>query len=90
MKIDTEGSELAVLQGALGVLQRYCPLVVLERWPSTGDRPALFDLLDRAGYGLQAVGWPFRDEPDLAEAAFVGSRANNFLARPRSTRLSVR
>lgn len=35
VKIDTEGSELAVLQGALGVLQRYCPLVVLESWPPT-------------------------------------------------------
>lgn len=90
VKIDTEGSELAVLQGSPGVLRRHRPLVVFESWPSTGDRPALFDLLERAGYGVQAVGWPFREEPDLAEAAFVGSRANNFLARPRGTRLSLR
>jgi FkbM family methyltransferase len=90
VKIDTEGSELVVLQGALGVLERHRPLVVFESWPSTGDRSALFELLDRAGYGLQPVGWPFREEPDLGAAAFLGSRANNFLARPRGTPLSGR
>ncbi|MGH7311904.1 MAG: FkbM family methyltransferase [Candidatus Rokuibacteriota bacterium] len=90
VKIDTEGSELAVLQGAVRVLQRRRPLVVFESWPSTGDRAALFDLLDRAGYGIQAVGWPLRDEAEMAEAAFVASRANNFLARPRGARLSLR
>lgn len=90
VKIDTEGSELAVLQGAVRVLEGGRPLVLFESWPSAGDRPALFDLLDRAGYGIQAVGWPFREEADMTEAAFAGSGANNFLARPRGVRLSPR
>jgi FkbM family methyltransferase len=90
MKIDTEGSELAVLRGAPRLLELRRTLVLFESWPSTGDRAALFDLLARAGYGVQGLGWPFREEPDLTMAAFIASRSNNFLARPRGVRLNAR
>lgn len=90
LKIDTEGCELAVLRGAARLLELRQALILFESWPSTADRDALFDLLARAGYGVQPLAWPFREEADVSPAAFVQSRANNFLARPHGVRLSGR
>ncbi len=88
VKIGTEGSELAVLRGAARLLELRRALVLFESWPSASDRADLFDLLARAGYGVQAVSWPFREEPDLGPSAFIASGSNNFLARPRGVRLA--
>jgi FkbM family methyltransferase len=83
IKIDTEGSELAVLRGARELLAHHQPLVVFESWPGSADRPAIFALLEEVDYEIQALVSPFREAPAAAPPAFLASAANNFLARPR-------
>jgi FkbM family methyltransferase len=83
IKIDTEGSELAVLRGARGLLAHHRPLVVFESWPASADRPAIHALLEEAGYEIQALVRPFREAPGRGRDAFLASAAGNFLARPR-------
>jgi FkbM family methyltransferase len=80
VKIDTEGSELAVLRGARRTLQRARPLVLFESWPAREDRGELLDLLDDAGYTVEAAGPP-TGRGDGA-TTFLASNASNFLARP--------
>ena len=82
IKIDTEGNELQVLEGAEQVLQRGRPLVVLESWPAPGPRHALFDRLAGHGYRLQALAPTSPPRPVLTRAAFLDSPAVNFLAYP--------
>jgi FkbM family methyltransferase len=89
VKIDVEGGELGVLRGARRLLDRGRPVVVLESWRRSPDRPALAALLAAAGYRLSAVAWGppapaggAAGEP-LDAAAFVTSPAENFVAWPR-------
>ena len=82
VKIDTEGSELAVLEGAETILERARPLVVLESWRASEARTPLFRLLAAHGYRLQALRFGARPSPALAFSDFLASPATNFLARP--------
>jgi FkbM family methyltransferase len=83
VKIDTEGSELAVLAGAQAILERARPLVLLESWPESPERVVLFELLTSYGYRLHALRFATRPSPALALPAFLDSPATNFAARPR-------
>jgi FkbM family methyltransferase len=54
VKIDVEGAELEVLEGALHMLRRHRPLVLLEHQPSdTSDSSDLFEILaEEVGFSL--------------------------------------
>ena len=85
VKIDVEGGELAVLQGAADTLERYRPVVWFEHGQGAADRygttpEAVWDLLASVGlrvYDVDARGPLSRDE--MAES-FALSRVWNYLA----------
>ena len=79
VKIDTEGSELAVLRGAGDLLAAARPLVLFESWPGHRDRPAIFALLEAAGYTVVPLADGASDVA-LDAATFVASAANDFVA----------
>jgi len=82
VKIDTEGSELAVLNGAETVLERVRPLVVLESWRGSSARAPIFYLLARHGYRLHALRFGAHPSEALTLDGFAASAMTNFLARP--------
>lgn len=82
VKIDTEGSERLVLDGARGVLERARPLVVLESWPGSPDRTSIFALLGSVNYRIEPLGWPPVPAAALSLAGFRGAAGMNFVARP--------
>ena len=84
LKIDVEGSETAVLQGAEQSLRRFHPIVVVEAYdPSLrqlGTSAAeLLDLLRSAGYELKVFGPSGQPEP-LIDNQLTGV---NLLCLPR-------
>jgi FkbM family methyltransferase len=72
LKIDTEGFEDQVLEGAAEVVARYRPIVYLELSQEYGDSSA------RAVAWLRARGYTFERDPDLA----LAQNGDNFLAIP--------
>ncbi len=69
MKIDVEGYETAILQGALGTLRRFRPALVLElardRLERAGSSPdELWDLLLSLGYAAEALPGPRPERSD--------------------------
>jgi FkbM family methyltransferase len=82
VKIDTEGSELDVLQGADAVLQEARPLIVLESWRASAQRAVLFQLLAAYRYRLHALRVGAGPSPTLGASEFLASPATNFVARP--------
>jgi FkbM family methyltransferase len=81
VKIDTEGYEYAVLQGATAVLKSIRPIVLFESFPDE-SRARLAELFHAHGYRL--FGMPLRlgSPSPIDGASFAGSRATNFLAFP--------
>ena len=60
IKIDAEGHELRILQGATAVLRRARPHIILENWLERRDLPATIaplKLLEREGYRLFVPCW---------------------------------
>lgn len=86
VKIDVEGGEIAVLEGARNLLDRARPLVVLESWPGSPARAELFTLLGAHGYDLRPLTFPGLPHPCLTLASFRDSPALNFLGRPATRR----
>jgi len=85
VKIDVEGTELAVLRGARRLLTEARPLLVFEAWPQR-DRRAIFSLLGDAGYRVQPLGNVVRVWPPFSCDEFVRSPATNFLGLPPAER----
>ena len=84
IKIDVEGAELGVLEGARSLLARVRPLVIFEHVAAAaelydGDSGDLWDLLDGLGYEMLSVtgAGPFDRRAFAAERGVV-----NWLARP--------
>jgi FkbM family methyltransferase len=86
VKIDVEGAELAVLQGARRLLARARPTVIFEHVPEAstvyGDAPeAAWDLLTELGYRIFSVS----GEGPFTRAAFAQEDAViNWLATPQA------
>lgn len=83
VKIDVEGAELEVLEGARGVLQDSRPLIAFEQNESaSGSSAELHGLLTDAGYCLR----PIRSRRFVSSSQFVGmigcGACWNFLAVP--------
>ncbi|MBV8773930.1 MAG: FkbM family methyltransferase [Deltaproteobacteria bacterium] len=60
MKIDTEGTEFMVLQGAIQTIQRHRPILLMEFNPVSAEKAGtsveeLLRLLERMGYGTRVV-----------------------------------
>ena len=85
VKIDVEGTELAVLRGARRLLAEARPLLVFEVWPQR-DRRAIFSLLGDAGYRVQPLGHVVRAWPAFSCDEFVRSPGTNFLGLPPAER----
>lgn len=82
IKIDTEGSEYDILQGASAVLRELRPLIVLESWRSL-QRARLFDFLLENQYRLAKLAWnPAMPTESLGRAEFITSDMTNFAALP--------
>lgn len=79
IKIDTEGSEAAVIRGGRDLLREIRPAMVFEAWPGEA-RTALHALLADAGYAIRPAG--SGSPPPLSAAAFRTAPGTNFLAVP--------
>jgi FkbM family methyltransferase len=86
IKIDVEGAELGVLQGAVGLIGWARPTLVFEHVPATsslyGDEPgALWDLLSGLDYRIMSImgQGPFERQRFVAAETIV-----NWLATPES------
>jgi FkbM family methyltransferase len=82
IKIDTEGSEYGILQGASAVLRELRPVIILECWRSL-QRARLFDFLLGNQYRLAKLPWnPAMSTDSLTRAEFIATDMTNFAALP--------
>jgi Methyltransferase FkbM domain len=89
IKIDVEGHERRVLDGATAILERFRPTLVIETGhEAEGDRPAIRDRLCGLGYrmlgilldhGMAEADW---DAYAAAEPPFRSGEAHNLLLVP--------
>jgi methyltransferase FkbM-like protein len=79
IKIDTEGAELSVLQGAQNVMRKVSPTIIFES-NSGADRPAILGLLTERGYDLFALPYTGERAEGLSGQSFLASPATNFIA----------
>ena len=80
IKIDTEGQELSVLQGAVRLLQTSNPVVIFECWQDT-ERLELFNFFQVNGYQIYATPWNPTDRTQPMDLdQFLSNSANNFIA----------
>ena len=80
LKIDAEGSELAILDGARALLATRRPIMLFESHRSAGERDRLWAFLDGAGYDITQHVWP---QPALARDTFLAIEYHNFIGVPR-------
>lgn len=82
LKLDTEGTEAAVLRGAGRLLEERRPWIIFESWRDS-DREGLFAQLAGAGYRTARLPLGRRGgAPVLGLSGFVRSLAINFAAIP--------
>ena len=82
VKIDTEGHEYSVLQGAWSVVQRCRPLVIFECW-GTETRQKLREFFRQSNYQLYRLPWsPTEGAAALTDRDFIDSAQTNFIAVP--------
>jgi len=89
LKIDTEGSDLQVLEGARNTLRTRAPLVLFESWRSATDRPKLWTLLESLGYCVCQIPLTRQSRPErLLSSEFEADIDMNFAAIPQKIRES--
>jgi FkbM family methyltransferase len=82
VKIDTEGNEYFVLQGALLILRKCLPHVIFESLRNDA-RAKLFALFEELDYALAALPWSPRGTTRwLSRQKFFDSAGTNFMAVP--------
>lgn len=80
IKIDTEGSECEVLQGATSIIERYKPLIIFECFPGE-SRKYLMDFFRGIHYEVFPLPWsPLAQTQPLPCDGFLTSRDTNFMA----------
>jgi hypothetical protein len=80
MKIDVEGYETKVLEGAALLLKDRAPKVIFEN-NDPKKRPELFRLFGQAGYAIRLLPWcPAGGSRPLSVNEFVAAAATNFIA----------
>lgn len=79
IKIDTEGNELAVLQGAEKTLAECKPMLIFESWKND-ERITIFDFLNQRGYSIYHLPWPTQQAKPLDVGTFINSWSSNFIA----------
>jgi FkbM family methyltransferase len=79
LKVDTEGSDLAVLRGASQTLMKHRPLVLFESL-DRDERDEYRECLVRVGYSIWRLARGHRHPVSIDE--FAASRDTNFLACP--------
>jgi FkbM family methyltransferase len=84
LKIDTEGNEAAVLEGAAQVMKEIRPVVVFESWKGAGRR-AIHATLERFDYEVRRLPWDgSRAGEPIAPPEFEVSEDSNFAACARA------
>jgi FkbM family methyltransferase len=82
IKIDTEGNEMAVLEGAQETLRGTRPWVIFESWRDA-SRGRVFDLLTEAEYRIAALPYsPQRPGRPLDRVQLLEWPQTNFIALP--------
>ncbi len=80
LKLDVEGSEVEVLQGASQLLRSRAPKIIFES-NENAVRPELLELLEGFGYSVYPLPWrPSENTRPLRRDEFLQNRATNFLA----------
>lgn len=85
IKIDAEGSEKLILDGASEVLKTCRPMVIFECWADADFRLPLFNSFDRLGYDISPLPWTQGSRARLSETNFIRSTDTNFIAVPTAT-----
>ena len=82
MKLDTEGNELSVLQGATETLRENRPMIIFE-CDAEGQRTEVFDFLVSQNYMIFHLPWtPAAETRAITGSQFVASSSKNFIAIP--------
>lgn len=80
VKIDTEGNELAVLQGAEKILKEVQPTIIFESF-GEGERKDLFHFLSDESYNIYGLPWhPDDRQTPLSYNKFLKGQSLNFIA----------
>lgn len=79
MKIDVEGSEMAVLSASRELLRTRLPIMLFESHQASKERPALLAFLEEAGYRVSLQPWP---RAALSREEFLATGEYNFVAMP--------
>lgn len=79
IKIDVEGFEREVIEGASKILQHFRPKIIFES-NDTKSRLDLFQLLANHGYSVHPLPWRFSFASHLSMDEFLTSKATNFIA----------
>lgn len=81
IKIDAEGSEVAILHGACKTLERFRPNIIFESRIADGKRDQLFDFFTNIGYWVQHLtpDGTFVRAP-MMRHVFLTERQDNFIA----------
>lgn len=83
VKLDAEGAERLVLEGARRTLEQLRPLVIFESTLLDEYREELFASFAAFGYGVRKLPWPAaRRQAPLSADAFRHTRQTNFIAVP--------
>lgn len=80
LKIDAEGSEMAIFRGGLQLLTTRKPILMFESHKAHGEREALWAILEGVGYTITEHVYP---QPALTRDAFLAIDYHNFLGIPR-------
>lgn len=82
IKIDTEGNELEVLQGAEQTIKIHQPFILFEVWHDREQRERLYKFFDERNYKIYSL--PYPKNTALLPEVFYGFANTNFIAVPKN------